>query len=108
MEVSGEPRDSQPSDTPEQLLARPWLEKFRVWKALIRNGCPALANLLCMWLGISCSFNNCPRRSFEEEELYVESAVKVENQQRRIAELKQRLAESQNQVKELKKRLQEK
>ena len=73
MEVSGEPRDSPPSDSPEVLLARPWLEKFRVWKSLIRNGCPALANVYCMWLGINCSFNNCPRRSFEEEELHVEA-----------------------------------
>lgn len=105
MEVSGEPRDSPPSDSPEVLLARPWLEKFRVWKSLIRNGCPALANVYCMWLGINCSFNNCPRRSFEEEELHVEAAQKVEAMQAQIGNLKKRLADSQAQVKELKKRI---
>lgn len=98
MEVS----QPQPRDTPEAILARPWLDKFTAWKTLIRNGCPAAAGVLCLWIGFNCSFNNCPRKSFEADEFIVESSHKVETMQKQIANLKQRLTESQNQVKALK------
>lgn len=111
MEAASPEGPREPQDSPEVILrARPWLQKFKAWKTLIKNGCPAGVGQrggLCSWIGFNCSFNNCPRRNFEEDELIMESVLKVEKQERTIQSLRTQLKQKNIQVTELKKQISE-
>jgi len=103
MEFAGSPA----KDSPEVILRpRPWLQKFIAWKALVMNGCPAAGGpggIFCFWIGRNCSFNDCPRRNFEEDELINEAVLKVEELQRQNKTLRQTNQGLNVQIKNLKK-----
>lgn len=94
------------ADSPEAFLKpRPWLEKFIAWKTLIKNGCPAgvgPGGAICSWIGFNCSFNNCPRRNFEEDELIMESVGKVQKLEQTNQQLRKQIKEKNQQIQNLK------
>ena len=46
-----------------------WMSKVKTWKSVVRETCPFKdggRGLYCVWIGLNCSYNGCPRRIFEE------------------------------------------
>jgi len=97
------------NDDPEALLKpRPWLQKFIIWLKLVKNGCPAAGGaggVFCFWIGRNCSYNDCPRRNFEEDEFITESVLKLETLQQNVKRLKLDNQEKAQQISKLKKEL---
>jgi len=103
MEVAGKPNFDEPSDL---LKPRPWLQKFNFWKKLVKDGCQAAGGpggIFCFWIGRNCSYNDCPRRNFEEDEYITESVLKLEALQTNVKRLKLANQDLNTQIKNLKK-----
>lgn len=99
---------AMPPDSPEAIMKpRPWLEKFTAWNTLLRKGCPAatMKGVICVWIGRNCSFNDCPRRNFEEDELANEAVLKVEKLQAVNQNLRNQIQQKNAKINQLKKDL---
>lgn len=100
----GDPIEPLDDSFEAMIKPRPWLERFIAWKTLIKNGCAASGGrgIFCFWLGRNCSFVECPRRNFEEDELITESVLKIKKQAERVKNLRAQITEKNAQIKKLK------
>ena len=82
-----------------------WMSKVKAWKLIIRGTCGFKAGnggLYCLWVGVPCSYQGCPRRIFEEGVIDPDKTSNYETKEveRRMVNLDKNLNSMKNIVRE--------